>query len=116
MHTIHPAQSQYHAHSRPPPPSNSTASSPSRPTPAQQPQQNTKDPVTVVGVPSVTVEYNQLIVGDARTCQSTPPPLPDFLLTSSPSLFSPLPYFSINTHLHPSQGRWRWIVRNGVAV
>ena len=69
MHAIHPAQSQYHVHSRPPPPSNSTASSSSRPPPAQQPHQNPREPVTVVAVPSVTVEYNQLIVGDARTCQ-----------------------------------------------
>ena len=74
MHAIHPAQSQYHVHSRHPPPSNSTASSSSRHTPAQQPQHSSREPVTVLAVPSVTVEHNQLIVGDARTCQCPPPP------------------------------------------
>ena len=104
MHAIHPAQSQYHVHSRPPPPSNSTVSSSSRPPPAQQPQSNARDPLTVIGVPSVTVEYNQLIVGDARTCQpnvhtptrflythsSFPLLLSFFLLLASTRTYTPL--------------------------
>ena len=115
MHAIHPAQSQYHVHSRPPPPSNSTSSSSSRPPPTQQTQQNSREPVTVLAVPSVTVEFNQLIVGDARTCQFIIPstPLSTSILFTFLLSFSPL---SINTLLHSSQGRRRWIVWNRLVV
>lgn len=113
MHAIHPAQSQYHVHTRPLPPSNLTTSSSSRPPPVQQPQQNAREPVTVVAIPSVTVEYNQLIVGDARSCQFIPHALTRFHIFT-PSF--PLFLLSINTLLHSSKGRRRWIIRNSVVV
>ena len=121
MHTIHPPPSQYHVHSRPlPPPSNAAPSPSPRPTPTQQPHQNAREPVTVVAVPSVTVEYNQLIVGDARSSQSNVLPLSPSLnpqLAPFLTLFSlALSFSSIDAHIHPPQGCRRWIVRNRVAV
>ena len=103
MHSIHPSQSQYHVHSRPPPPSNSTASSSSRPPPPHQSQQNTRDPVSVIGVPSVTVEYNQLVVGDARTCAFIPHASTRFQTHSHSPPFPSLSFsffFSQHPHAH----------------
>ena len=69
MDSIYPIQSQHRASPQLPPPSNSSALSPSRPLSANEPQENAGSPVTALAVSSATVENDQLIIGDAGTCQ-----------------------------------------------
>ena len=113
MDTIYPIQSQHRASPQLPPPSNSSALSSSRPLSANEPQKNASGPVTVLAVPSVTVENDRLIIGDAGTCQFDVRTTNKFhMLTpsSSPALFS------IYTLLRSSQTHRRRIVRNRVAI
>lgn len=87
-----------------PSPSNSTTSSSSHPPPARQPHQTSKEPVIVVAIPSVTVRYNRLIVGDPSTSSIrsyTPPEVTDDGSSPSTALTPYLP--NRHPHLEPGQ-------------